>query len=109
MVALISNESLIPVSDAPKHVPGRPHIATIWRWIQRGCRGVRLETWLVGGRRFTSLEAIDRFIERTTAAAAPELACAVPTPRQRRRAIDQANRELDRELGPVNAPNLDRN
>ena len=43
--------------------------ATIWRWAQRGVRGVRLETFAIGGRRYTTKEAFERFVERTTQAA----------------------------------------
>ena len=38
------------------------------RWRLRGVHGIRLESVVVGGRRMTSHEAIERFIERTTAA-----------------------------------------
>lgn len=61
-------ENIIPICEAPKFVPGRPHLATVIRWFGRGIRGVRLETALCGGRRFTSLEAIHRFFAATTAA-----------------------------------------
>ena len=65
----INHEQLFPVNDVPKHCPGRPHKSTVWRWVQRGVRGHRLETILVGGRRFCSFEAIFRFVEATTEAA----------------------------------------
>ena len=58
----VHTENLIPLSKAPKHIPGNPHISTIHRWVQQGVRGRVLETRMVGGRRFTSLEAIARFI-----------------------------------------------
>ena len=60
MIQLI-DETLVPVGQAAKHVPGRPHIASIYRWMQRPTNP--LETILVGGRRFTSVQAIHRFIE----------------------------------------------
>ncbi len=44
-------------------------LPTVWRWRQRGVRGVRLETFMVGGRRFTTQEAHRRFVEAVTAAA----------------------------------------
>lgn len=47
----IQTETLVPINEIPSHVPGRTHIATCWRWIQRGCRGVKLETVLIGGKR----------------------------------------------------------
>ncbi len=91
----IQNETLVPVCKIPSHVPGRPHLATCWRWIQRGCRSVKLETLLIGGKRYTSLEALQRFAERTTAAAdgdSPEVAS---TPSARRKAHERACAELD--------------
>jgi hypothetical protein len=57
-----SAETLVSFSEAPNHIPGRPHISTIHRWRLRGVRGKRLETLLRGGRRYTSLEAIQRFL-----------------------------------------------
>jgi hypothetical protein len=34
----------------------------------KGVRGVRLETVMMGGRRYTSAEAVERFFARLTAA-----------------------------------------
>lgn len=89
----ISAESLLTVAEAAKTLPGRPHVATVWRWIYKGCRGVKLATICVGGRRFTSKEALERFVEASTAVANGE---PVParTAKQRQRAIEQAEREL---------------
>jgi hypothetical protein len=41
-----------------------PHPATIARWARKGCRGVRLESLLIGGRRFSTVEAVSRFLSR---------------------------------------------
>ena len=43
--------------------------STTWRWALKGARGVLLETFCVGGRRYTSEEAFSRFVDKTTAAA----------------------------------------
>lgn len=43
--------------------------STIWRWSLRGVRGVTLETFSVGARRFTTVEAFARFVQATTAVA----------------------------------------
>ena len=93
----IHNQTLIPVSEIPAHVPGRPHLATCWRWIQRGCRGVKLESVLIGGKRFSSLEALQTFVEATTAAADGTSTVIASTPSARKKAQDRANRELDDE------------
>ena len=89
----ISTEDLVSLSSAAKLLPGRPHISSIFRWVSRGVRGNRLETWLIGGRRYTSREALERFIAATTAAAAGEPP-PVRTPRQREQAIKRAEAEL---------------
>ena len=92
-----STETLVSLTDAAKHCPGRPNVTTVWRWRNRGVRGVKLETVLSGGRRFTSLEAIRRFQDRVTAAADGH-AVRTETPRQRERAIDLAEQRAA-ELG----------
>lgn len=92
----LSSEQLISVTQAAKRCPTRPHVATVWRWIRRGCRGVRLETVLVGGKRRTSAEALDRFYAQITSVAGGGSADdSVPT-RDRNRAIRSANEYLDR-------------
>ena len=60
----IDSEQLLTLAEAAREVPGRRHAGTLSRWWRKAVHGVRLETVLVGGRRFTSLEAIRRFIER---------------------------------------------
>jgi len=58
-------EELIPFAQAREAFPGRKRIglATLHRWRLQGVRGAVLETLVVGGVRFTSREAIARFIE----------------------------------------------
>ena len=90
----VQYENVIPIKDAPKHTPGRPHIATVNRWHIRGARGVRLETILVGGKRFTSIEAIQRFIDATTAAADGVATVEPPPSAAQQRKLDRLDREL---------------
>ncbi len=91
----VEKEKLISFAQATKILPGRPNITTVWRWRNRGVKGVKLETILSGGRRFTSIEAIRRFQSAVTAAAD-----GVPTdgliPRHRESAIVLAERETAR-------------
>jgi hypothetical protein len=58
-------EELIPITKAAKAIsPSRPpNAATVWRWAMHGVRGVTLENVIVGGQRFTSREAIGRFLQ----------------------------------------------
>lgn len=73
------------------------NVSTPWRWCLRGCKGVRLESFLVGGRRFTTREAFARFVAATTAAASgAPVAPQARTNRQRDAAIRRAEAELAR-------------
>jgi hypothetical protein len=72
----LSRENLVPLKKAAGLIPGVPHPNTLRRWQHEGLRGVHLETLLVGGRCFTSHEALARFIERTNAARRPVLCAA---------------------------------
>jgi hypothetical protein len=54
----------ISLREACELMPGCPHVNTVRRWADRGVRGVLLKTWRVGGRWFTSEEAILEFIKR---------------------------------------------
>ena len=86
----IANETVIPIAEAPQHIPGRPSLATVWRWVLRGTRAGKLVSFLVGGRRFISLESIQRFAHLSTAAA--DGTGPVQTSRQREREITAAER-----------------
>ena len=72
-------------------------VPTPWRWSKRGVNGVVLETFSIGGRRYTTQESFQRFVERSTVAANGEpAATAVRTNRQREAAISKAERELEK-------------
>ena len=89
----LSMENPITLSKASRNVPGGPvHVSTIHRWRLKGCRGVRLETFLRGGIRHTTLEAIERFFAATTAVADGDSPTSL-TSRQREREISRAERE----------------
>lgn len=71
--------------------------STAWRFALHGVRGVQLETFSVGVKRFTTEESITRFIEAcTTAAAGEQPTPQARTPRQREQDIQRTERELDR-------------
>ena len=88
----VLREKLLSFPQAADSLPDRPHLSTLHRWRMRGVRGVRLETVLVGGKRYTSTEALSRFFRATTAAAE-----GAPTPAAESRtdAIQQAEETLD--------------
>lgn len=94
----LEHETALPLSEAPRHPmlrrgrrAGRPiHRATLERWRTRGVSGVVLETVKVGGIRFTTFEAIERFITRLTRGGPPD----APSPSQ----IAGAHRAAEQEL-----------
>ncbi|WP_149499214.1 DUF1580 domain-containing protein [Roseiconus lacunae] len=57
-----------PVGTAIERVIGRSvSPATISRWSRRKNRhGVRLRTWVIGGRRYTTIDCVREFITRTS-------------------------------------------
>ena len=96
----IVNEQLIPFSKIPawceKHIGKRICRSTVHRWRLRGARGNKLETVLVGGRRYSSQEALLRFFDNTTTAedgpSSPQ-----HNAHQRKREIDDAEAYLKSE------------
>jgi len=87
----IENDDLLTVAGAAKYIHGRPSTRTIWRWMEKGVHGVKLDSVKIGSHRFTSKQAIRRFVCATTKAAdarRPELSAT------RKRAIKRAEREL---------------
>ena len=62
----LGRERVIRLAEAAREVPsgGRGkgvHVQTVYRWATKGCRGQILESVFIGGIRFTSLEALERF------------------------------------------------
>ena len=96
----ISIEKVVSLTEATTHLPRRragksTNVATLYRWAQIGCRGIRLETLCVGATRCTSMEALQRFFDALTAQS--ERQPTVPAPRmtrQRRQQIEAAERRL---------------
>ena len=88
----LTTETVFPVSEAPNHIPGHPSQASVWRWVLKGVGGIKLESILIGGKRFTSEEAIQRFCDRRTAATDLNVPPSL-TSRQREREICRAERE----------------
>lgn len=87
------NEDRLTMGELARQEELNP--CTIWRWTGRGVKGVRLETFSIGGRRFTTQQAFQRFVAATTAAANGESATtAVRTNRQREASIAKAEAEL---------------
>jgi hypothetical protein len=93
-------EETFSLTEATKRLPCRrkgvrPNVATLYRWAQTGCRGIRLETLCVGATRCTSMEALQRFFDALTAQA--EHRPAPQSPRMtatRRKQIEAAEKRL---------------
>lgn len=99
-------ERLLTFAEASKSLPGRPSIRTFYRWRDHGAKGRKLECVTIGGKVFTSHEALQRFSRqsdegdtgsysnaRTPGGSSPS---AIRTPRQRERAHAKAEKELAR-------------
>lgn len=93
----ISQDEILPIEQARlwlgERLGAAPSRVSFRRWITSGIKGVVLDSILVGGRRFTSMEAINKFISATSGAPV-----VVPSAR-RRREIEAASREADRIFG----------
>ncbi len=86
-------EHLLTLAQAMHELPNRPSPSTAWRWHRKGIHGVRLETTVVGGRRYTSREALDRFLSAVTSAAD-----SLPIRRRERDAVVQRGQDTERKL-----------
>jgi hypothetical protein len=104
----LGSEQLVPLHDVPKLLPPRKngkrvHISAVYRWVQRGVRGIRLEILRVGGTTYTSREALQRFASPSTTPHEP----AKHNSAARQRQIDSAVQRLDEILYPGRSrPNL---
>ncbi len=98
----IQTEQLLTPTKASELCPecrrgARPNIATIYRWMVKGVRGIKLESLVVGATRCTSVEALQRFFDALTAAADAEHSAAIvsrPSSKSRAKAIEAAERRL---------------
>lgn len=58
-------EDLLGMNEVPPILQKRVNVSTVWRWTNRGIKGVKLETIKLGGKTLTSQQALTRFIEKT--------------------------------------------
>ena len=77
MMIELSSETPITIAEVPLHIPRRHgrmvHYSTVYRWMTKGVRGRKLESLLIGGVRYTTLEALARFLKLT-----PQKTAALP-------------------------------
>ena len=61
----INTETLLTPDEARRQIPGRKgkqlDLCTLYRWMQRGRKGVRLEYACLSRKQYTSKEALARF------------------------------------------------
>ncbi len=57
-------EQLITVADAGASLPVTVAAATVRRWCTLGVDGIVLDTYRIGGNRYTSKEAVERFLAK---------------------------------------------
>ena len=104
---MLKDECKVTLAQAAARCPTRPHIASVWRWCRKGVKSaaggyVRLEHVRIGGRIYTSSEALERFFAAVAAAdleyfrddEATIAHEAEPSPVQREREIAAADRRL---------------
>lgn len=100
------HEDVFPLTDAYKRaeplIGKRLAQSTFYRWSGKGVKGVRLETRMLGGTRYTSLEAIQRFFDALTEVTDAHRSAPMATEptRNRQAEIDQAHKECDEYFGP---------
>ena len=98
-------EDYISLTEAAKRSPGRPHVASVWRWARRGVKtrgGERITLGHIraGGKIFTTEQNLNDFFERVAEADAahfaPKRQAPAPptTDRKRQRSIELAEAEL---------------
>jgi hypothetical protein len=94
-------ETMVPLREVPKLkvIPqrrngSRLNISTLYRWVHRGLKGIKLESVAVGGQRCTSLEALDRFFNCLSHCVAEQPTAVSPLPPLRRNTT-QIEKQLD--------------
>ena len=104
-MAISISEQLIPIRAVPSLLPPREnghsiHVSALYRWVQRGIKGNRLEIIQIGGTTYTSREALQRFGEILTQRPEEHRANLIAYSKTRQRQIEQAERHLDELFAP---------
>jgi len=101
----LTKEQLITFKEATRILPKRPngrhlHISAIYRWATKGTRGIVLESLRLGGRSYTTIQALQRYGDRL-ASAGKESVSNTPRFRSRTREVQarEAAERVRQELG----------
>ena len=89
----LENDDVLSLSQAAAKLPrlrsGRKvHVSTLFRWTQHGTGGRKLQTWKLGGRRVTTLRALEAFIEPVSSDSEKPARQASPRREQQLAAVD---------------------
>ena len=95
-----TNEQLITFKALAERLPRRRRnrpvsISSIFRWRQRGIKGIRLDAIRIGGAWHTSLEAFKRFTAALTAASESDDSNLTGTERVKNRNYIDADSQLE--------------
>ena len=95
----VSCEKLIRLEDVRDYIPSgrrgkKLSKAVMYRWALKGVTGILLETVKVGGSRFTTVEAIERFISAQNGGPSLPENTLPASPTQRKRAAERAGNQL---------------
>jgi len=67
-IPVIRSEVIMDMFEGQKRTPGQiaretdNHVSTVFRWMGRGVRGVKLRSFLVGGKRYIYLADFNDFL-----------------------------------------------
>ena len=61
MQRITFSDERLSLNEVAKHL--KVHVATVHRWIFQGVRGKRLKSFLIGGRRYVAISALDDFLQ----------------------------------------------
>ena len=69
----IKTEQLLSMAQATRRLPrrssGKPvQVAGLYRWASEGLQDIKLEILQLGGHKYTSVEALERFFSKLTVA-----------------------------------------
>ncbi len=67
----VHQERVLPIAEVPQQIrlmtgTRAPHPRTVDRWVRTGVAGCRLEIVRIGKRRYTSVEALGRWLAAVT-------------------------------------------
>ncbi len=90
---IASVDQYLTFKQVTQSLPTRPHVATVWRWVQRGCRGHKLTVTKIGGRNFVTLSDLENFLRAINGGATTAISS-----KSRAAELAKVDRDLDREL-----------